>query len=189
MRALNHPNIVRMLADLKGSDEQYFIVMEKVEGGELFDRIVELEAYSEEQARATAVVLLDALRYLHGQGIAHRGSAAAAACRIRPPPCVFVAPLRSLRSRGGSASHVCVTKPYVRALLALSRRRRFKTRKLAPQVQENGLRYQNSRLRVRHAGGQKRARRAALCHLPLLPAQPKHHHRPFTPFRSRARRA
>ena len=74
MRALNHPNIVRMLADLKGrDDDQYYIVLEKVEGGELFDRIVELEAYSEEKARATAVVLLDALRYLHGQGIAHRG--------------------------------------------------------------------------------------------------------------------
>jgi len=61
-----------MLADLK-DDDQYYIIMEKVEGGELFDRIVALEAYSEEQARATSVVLLDALRYLHEQNIAHRG--------------------------------------------------------------------------------------------------------------------
>jgi len=72
MRALDHPNIVKMLADIPGQDGMYYLVMERVRGGELFDRIVELEHYTEVQARATAVILLDAMRYLHMKNICHR---------------------------------------------------------------------------------------------------------------------
>jgi serine/threonine protein kinase len=42
MRALDHPHIVKMLADIPGQDGMYYLVMERVRGGELFDRIVEL---------------------------------------------------------------------------------------------------------------------------------------------------
>lgn len=73
MRMLDHPGLVRMFADVHGNAGMYYIVMECVEGGELFDRVVELEAYTEVQARATAVTLLTALHYLHGRNIAHRG--------------------------------------------------------------------------------------------------------------------
>jgi len=72
MRGLDHPHIVKMLADIQGAGGMYYIVMERVEGGELFDRVVELESYSEAQARATAITLLDALRYLHAKNICHR---------------------------------------------------------------------------------------------------------------------
>jgi len=72
MRGLNHPHIVKMYADIHGADGMYYLVMERVRGGELFDRIVELESYTEVQARATAVILLDALHYLHSRNICHR---------------------------------------------------------------------------------------------------------------------
>jgi len=72
MRGLDHPHIVKMLTDIQGPGGIYYIVMERVEGGELFDRVVELESYSEAQARATAITLLDALRYLHARNICHR---------------------------------------------------------------------------------------------------------------------
>jgi len=43
MRGLDHPHIVKMYADIKGDEGMYYIIMERVEGGELFDRVVELE--------------------------------------------------------------------------------------------------------------------------------------------------
>jgi serine/threonine protein kinase len=122
LRDLDHPNIVRMLADLK-DDDQYYIVMEKVEGGELFDRIVALEAYSEEQARATAVVLLDALRYLHEKNIAHRGNET-----CFPTVCSFL--LDFILSLINCAS--------------LPRAFRFKTRKFAARVDKHRFQCQNS---------------------------------------------
>lgn len=41
-------------------------------GGELFDRIVEREQFSETEARGVMSQLFDALGYLHEQGIVHR---------------------------------------------------------------------------------------------------------------------
>ena len=46
--------------------------MEKVTGGELFDRIVTLGKYSEEDARYFAFKLLNAVLYLHDRNICHR---------------------------------------------------------------------------------------------------------------------
>ena len=42
------------------------------EGGELFDRIVELGYYTENMAKKTIKELLDAIEYLHSQDIIHR---------------------------------------------------------------------------------------------------------------------
>jgi calcium/calmodulin-dependent protein kinase I len=46
--------------------------MELMEGGELFDRIVEKEHYSEKEAADTIRPLVDAIRYCHSMGIVHR---------------------------------------------------------------------------------------------------------------------
>ena len=46
--------------------------MELLSGGELFDRIVEKENYSEKEASDTIRPIVDALRYCHEQGIIHR---------------------------------------------------------------------------------------------------------------------
>lgn len=46
--------------------------MELMNGGELFDRIVEKEAYSEKEAASTIKPIVDAIRYCHENGIIHR---------------------------------------------------------------------------------------------------------------------
>jgi calcium/calmodulin-dependent protein kinase I len=46
--------------------------MEYLGGGELFDRIVEKESYSEKEASDTIKPVVDAIRYCHGLGIIHR---------------------------------------------------------------------------------------------------------------------
>jgi serine/threonine protein kinase len=43
-----------------------------VTGGELFDRIVNLGAYTEADARKTIRSILLAIQYLHGNNIVHR---------------------------------------------------------------------------------------------------------------------
>jgi calcium/calmodulin-dependent protein kinase I len=46
--------------------------MELMQGGELFDRIVEKEAYSEREAADVIRPIVDAIRYCHENGIIHR---------------------------------------------------------------------------------------------------------------------
>lgn len=48
------------------------LVMELLSGGELFDRIVEKENYSEKEASDTIKPIVDALRYCHNMEIIHR---------------------------------------------------------------------------------------------------------------------
>lgn len=49
-----------------------YLVLELMTGGELFDRIVEKEHYSEKEAADTIRPIVDAIRYCHSMGIAHR---------------------------------------------------------------------------------------------------------------------
>ena len=44
----------------------------RVDGGELFDRIVEKEAYSEKDAADVTKRIVSAIAYLHSQDIVHR---------------------------------------------------------------------------------------------------------------------
>lgn len=68
--ALDHPRITRLL-DVYEADGGLILVMECMEGGELFDRVVEREQFSEKDAAETAESMLLPLNYLHGQGITH----------------------------------------------------------------------------------------------------------------------
>ena len=47
-------------------------MLELLAGGELFDRIVEKEHYSEKEAADTIRPVVDAIRYCHNLGIIHR---------------------------------------------------------------------------------------------------------------------
>ncbi len=47
------------------TDKHFVIVMELLSGGELFDRIVSREKYSENDAKTVAGALLDTLAHLH----------------------------------------------------------------------------------------------------------------------------
>jgi calcium/calmodulin-dependent protein kinase I len=73
MQALSGRNkhVVELL-DFYEEQEFFFMVMEKMEGGDVFDRIVSLNQYSENDARDLVLVLLQAVGGMHKQGICHR---------------------------------------------------------------------------------------------------------------------
>jgi len=68
---IDHPNIVK-LHEIYDEKNRFSMVMELMTGGELFDRIVEKEHYSEKEAADTIRPVVDAIRYCHSMGIAHR---------------------------------------------------------------------------------------------------------------------
>lgn len=71
MQSVNHPNVVRTY-QIYETEEKLCIVMERLRGGELFDRIIKKGHYSEKDARAVTVTLLQTVAYLHARGIVHR---------------------------------------------------------------------------------------------------------------------
>ncbi|RLN56413.1 hypothetical protein BBJ28_00017448 [Nothophytophthora sp. Chile5] len=68
---VKHANIIS-LEEVYESDQELLLVMERVTGGELFDRIVRVGVYSERQAAEIITNVLQALRYLHSCNILHR---------------------------------------------------------------------------------------------------------------------
>ncbi|CCI40863.1 unnamed protein product [Albugo candida] len=71
LKQMNHPNIM-ILYDFFAEDRYYYLVTEFMEGGELFDRIVEKSYYSEREARDLVKLLLEAVKYCHDFDIVHR---------------------------------------------------------------------------------------------------------------------
>ncbi|KAH8376028.1 hypothetical protein KR093_005600 [Drosophila rubida] len=68
---LTHPNIVQLLETYEDKAKVY-LVMELVTGGELFDRIVEKGSYTEKDASHLIRQILEAVDYMHEQGVVHR---------------------------------------------------------------------------------------------------------------------
>jgi calcium-dependent protein kinase len=71
LKKLDHPNVLRIYEYFIDNDSVY-IITEICRGGELFDKIVEVEFFSEEQAAVLMKQILRAINYIHSQGIAHR---------------------------------------------------------------------------------------------------------------------
>ena len=55
-----------------GGAPQLGVVMEKIEGGELFDTVIDAGGLTEEIARKCFRQILQAMAYCHGRGVAHR---------------------------------------------------------------------------------------------------------------------
>jgi serine/threonine protein kinase len=73
LSALHHPNIIRLHEVFKNeATNETYLVTELVSGGELFDRIVSLDHYSEIHGRHLIKTLLSTLRYVHQRGFVHR---------------------------------------------------------------------------------------------------------------------
>lgn len=71
LKELDHPNIVRFYETY--IDYKYIhIVMQLCTGGELFDRIVKLEKFSEKDAADLMKKILSAVQHLHEHSICHR---------------------------------------------------------------------------------------------------------------------
>jgi len=71
LKKVNHPNVLKLI-EVFELDDSIALVMELVRGGELFYKIVEKGNYSEKDAASIMLQLIDAVAYLHDQGIAHR---------------------------------------------------------------------------------------------------------------------
>jgi serine/threonine protein kinase len=71
LQSLEHPHVVRAY-ELFEEPEHFYFVLEKISGGELFDRIVKKTFYNEAEARQLATSLLSAIRYCHDNHVAHR---------------------------------------------------------------------------------------------------------------------
>ncbi|XP_025031131.1 calcium/calmodulin-dependent protein kinase type 1G isoform X2 [Python bivittatus] len=69
--SIKHDNIVT-LEDIYESTTHYYLVMQLVSGGELFDRILERGVYTEKDASIVIQQVLGAVHYLHENGIVHR---------------------------------------------------------------------------------------------------------------------
>ena len=66
-----HPNIIS-LKEVFDCPTNMYLVTEVMTGGELFDRIVEKEHYSETEAKKAVIEIVDAIMYCHDRGIVHR---------------------------------------------------------------------------------------------------------------------
>eukprot|EP01102_Stenamoeba_stenopodia_P006424 TRINITY_DN1759_c1_g1_i2.p1 TRINITY_DN1759_c1_g1~~TRINITY_DN1759_c1_g1_i2.p1 ORF type:complete len:670 (+),score=173.94 TRINITY_DN1759_c1_g1_i2:118-2127(+) len=71
LKSFRHPHVVNLLGLYEDNENVYF-VMEYVDGGELFDRIVDAGSFSELDSKEVVKQVLLALVELHKLGIAHR---------------------------------------------------------------------------------------------------------------------
>jgi len=71
LKKVNHPNIIA-LNEVYETETKLYLVMELVTGGELFNKIVEIGAYSEKIAKSIVKQILNGVKYLHDNNIAHR---------------------------------------------------------------------------------------------------------------------
>lgn len=71
LKAMKHVHIIR-LYDFFTEPSTYYLVMERMRGGELFDRIVAKAYYNEKEARDTCKILLEAVAHCHNHSVAHR---------------------------------------------------------------------------------------------------------------------
>ncbi|XP_041083427.1 calcium/calmodulin-dependent protein kinase type 1D-like isoform X3 [Polyodon spathula] len=71
LRKIKHENVVA-LEDFYESQTHYYLAMQLVSGGELFDRILERGVYTEKDASLVIRQVLGAVSYLHRNGVVHR---------------------------------------------------------------------------------------------------------------------
>ena len=71
LRKISHPNIANIFEIFEDS-KKYYIIMEFLEGGELFDAITSIGSFSEESACQIMKQILSAIFYLHSSNIVHR---------------------------------------------------------------------------------------------------------------------
>ena len=71
LQELDHESIIQ-IKEVFDSTDYLYLVLELIDGGELFDRIISKELYPEVEARKLFNNLLSAVSYLHSKGISHR---------------------------------------------------------------------------------------------------------------------
>lgn len=71
LRLTNHPHIVSV-KEVFYCRHYVYLVMDLMTGGELFDRIVTKDHYSEQEAKKALQQIVTAVKYCHEKNIVHR---------------------------------------------------------------------------------------------------------------------
>ncbi|CAB1354087.1 unnamed protein product [Coregonus sp. 'balchen'] len=71
LKKIRHDNVIG-LEDFYETRTHYYLVMQLVSGGELFDRIIDRGVYTEKDASQLVHQVLEAVNYLHENSIVHR---------------------------------------------------------------------------------------------------------------------
>ncbi|THU65813.1 hypothetical protein C4D60_Mb05t07610 [Musa balbisiana] len=71
MKLIKHPNVVQIY-EVMASKTKIYIVLEFVDGGELFDKIANHGKLKEDEARRYFQQLINAVDYCHSRGVYHR---------------------------------------------------------------------------------------------------------------------
>eukprot|EP00250_Pteridium_aquilinum_P008717 c18157_g1_i1 orf=830-2071(+) len=71
MRIIKHPNVVQLF-EVLASKTKVYLVLEFVNGGELFDKIVHRGKLKEDEARSYFQQLINAVDFCHSRGVYHR---------------------------------------------------------------------------------------------------------------------
>ena len=71
LRKLSHPNILKIY-EYFSNEKYWYFVMEYVSGGELYDKICEMNYYDENKAAIIMKQILSCVSYLNQMGIVHR---------------------------------------------------------------------------------------------------------------------
>ena len=71
LKQLHHPNVVQIYEIIE-TEKDLYLVMEFVQGGELFDLIVQNQRLKEKQACKYFQELISGINYIHQLGICHR---------------------------------------------------------------------------------------------------------------------
>lgn len=71
LKRIKHEHVIG-LEDFYESHTHYYLLMELVTGGELFDRILEHGRFTEQEASRVIRQVLEAVRHLHQNGVVHR---------------------------------------------------------------------------------------------------------------------
>jgi len=71
LKEFNHVHIIK-LYDFFIEPDTYYLILEEMSGGELFDRISKKSFYNEKEARDLCQFLLEAMKYCHDRRVAHR---------------------------------------------------------------------------------------------------------------------
>ncbi|KAM5269506.1 testis-specific serine/threonine-protein kinase 3 [Hipposideros larvatus] len=72
VRTLDHKNIIQVYEMLESADGKIYLVMELAEGGDVFDCVLNGGPMPESRAKALFRQMVEAIRYCHGCGVAHR---------------------------------------------------------------------------------------------------------------------
>jgi calcium/calmodulin-dependent protein kinase I len=71
LKKLNHPSIVGCVDNFEDAD-YFYVILDLMQGGELFDRIVQKTHYNEAEARNLFITITRGIKFLHDNNIVHR---------------------------------------------------------------------------------------------------------------------